>query len=1179
MKKPLVTLLLLVNLVKIIAGQGVYSKNLIPEPPNIASLNKFIDIPVSHHTGQAEINIPIFESTVGNELRFNLSLNYHTSGIKVAEIASNVGLGWALNAGGAISRKVNGLPDNNEGGYFRNSYTPEYFETLNDSDLAIFYKEHFVEDQNVDLLPDEYYYNFCGESGRMIISKNLEVQCVPSNNWKIEIMNILDCNNTTQWIITTENGTKFIFGRSMNNARAAIDVIDSWTAGSQGTISSESVWHLLEVILPNSNDFLEVFYEDYQQFYCNPNIDFFTKYDWILLPISVPADQIPYSSWSFNYGRTTIYGKRPSNINSSKFKIYFRHNFARQDILGDFALSAIEIKNVSDEIISKYELNYDHFYYSGALIGSVCGESNQNSRRYRLKLKSINYFSQSNSMLEWYKFEYLTGSQPERLSHAVDYWGYYNGHTENLTYIPTWTFDGITVPAGANRYPNINSNAFALYKIFYPTGGYSMFEYENHDIYDSDFIGENIEGIGPGYTETACVYSGKLIAGIPGFRHEGGNVQVKLYPSNNSCSFDIRCDQGTSGDCGFKIRILDSNHDIVWEAHGSLYENQEKKWSFYLPKSFDGEGYDLELLPCSQTSVIDNVHCCILTDPNVRSNSFYNKTIGGLRIKKIYNYSSSTSLSTIKSFNYQDTLNRSTGVIGVRPQYCYMLPFKYYPSIWYNDGLANAYYFFSNPIVELSNTNGSSVEYKFVTESIAGASGGQNGFISKTFSTHLDSPDYFINEYPFPPKVNYSWRRGLNKEEQIVKNESEASLKRNSKVYKIVDNNSNIWKFFGTILAPVEASNNLSQQKIMIEHYLNFSGYSYLQMDTSMTIFGSDSIKSITRYYYDNPQYQFITKISSIESNGDVIDREYKYPFDFISDPTYAYMVGRNELKTIVMEEIRKNNNIVDGNIFQYRRWGNSVYLKNHLYYDKGHYRTKALFYDYNSKGNCLGFLDRFPTSLNWGYNDNYSINYTVNSSITESASTSFENNESNGWTLYGENTILKAGDEAHTGEYVVKTNSTAGPFKTFVVGQEAEKHPGYTASVWVKGGAGAYLHIEVQDNWETRVEKFNVNDPQHWNLIEVEIPKSKYESLIGPDLEFKVYIAGDANALWDDIRFHPSDASMTTYTYAPLIGMTSQSDANNLPTYHEYDDFGRLKLIRDHKKNILKTFEYNYAH
>ena len=161
----------------------------------------------------------------------------------------------------------------------------------------------------------------------------------------------------------------------------------------------------------------------------------------------------------------------------------------------------------------------------------------------------------------------------------------------------------------------------------------------------------------------------------------------------------------------------------------------------------------------------------------------------------------------------------------------------------------------------------------------------------------------------------------------------------------------------------------------------------------------------------------------------------------------------------------------------------------------------------------------------------------------------------------------------------MVKTNSNAGPFKTFLVGLEAEKHPGYTASVWVKGSSGAYLYIEVKNHFETHVQKFNVDDPQKWKLLEIEIPKSNYASLMGPDLEFKVYIAGDANALWDDIRFHPSDASMTTYTYAPLIGMTSQSDANNLPTYYEYDPFGRLKYIRDHERNILKTFEYNYAH
>lgn len=235
----------------------------------------------------------------------------------------------------------------------------------------------------------------------------------------------------------------------------------------------------------------------------------------------------------------------------------------------------------------------------------------------------------------------------------------------------------------------------------------------------------------------------------------------------------------------------------------------------------------------------------------------------------------------------------------------------------------------------------------------------------------------------------------------------------------------------------------------------------------------------------------------------------------------------------------------------------------------------------YDDFGNVIEVSDENENhkSFLWGYNQTLSISSTTNSTDLEIGHTSFENNETNNWNRYGENVILKEGATAHSGEYVLKANSTAGPFKTFMVGQEAEKHPGYTASVWVKGGAEAFIHIEVNGNWSTHVRKNNVDDPQHWNLIEVEIPKSKYESLINWNLTFKVYIGGDANALWDDIRFHPSDASMTTYTYAPLIGMTSQSDANNLPTYYEYDDFGRLKLIRDHKKNILKTFEYNYAH
>ncbi len=53
--------------------------------------------------------------------------------------------------------------------------------------------------------------------------------------------------------------------------------------------------------------------------------------------------------------------------------------------------------------------------------------------------------------------------------------------------------------------------------------------------------------------------------------------------------------------------------------------------------------------------------------------------------------------------------------------------------------------------------------------------------------------------------------------------------------------------------------------------------------------------------------------------------------------------------------------------------------------------------------------------------------------------------------------------------------------------------------------------------------------------------------------------------------------AVITTYTYNPLIGMTSETDPNGKTTYYEYDDFGRLKCIKDHKGNVLKQMDYHY--
>jgi len=55
------------------------------------------------------------------------------------------------------------------------------------------------------------------------------------------------------------------------------------------------------------------------------------------------------------------------------------------------------------------------------------------------------------------------------------------------------------------------------------------------------------------------------------------------------------------------------------------------------------------------------------------------------------------------------------------------------------------------------------------------------------------------------------------------------------------------------------------------------------------------------------------------------------------------------------------------------------------------------------------------------------------------------------------------------------------------------------------------------------------------------------------------------------------SFAHVTTYTYKPLVGMLTATDPSGKTVYYEYDNFNRLKCIKDHTGKVIESYNYHY--
>ncbi|MCV6631074.1 MAG: hypothetical protein OIF50_14575 [Flavobacteriaceae bacterium] len=262
----------------------------VPNSPEAAAFAKYGDQESNLYTGTPNIKIPIY-SIQGSELSIPISLTYDASGVKVNQMASQVGLGWNLNLGGRISRQANGLPDDYiEGGYATMNDPIErqrVQDFINDSINASFEFQNFqaamdylgylklVNKNLIDTQPDLFSLNVLDLNDMLVFDYSMNSPKPKAlNNSRLKIFALRSdytTHNISEWTITGEDGTKYYFEVAEQTKRIADDNDDFVATNLVNTYNSS--WLLTKIVSANGFDEFVFNYETngfwYQDQYMN----------------------------------------------------------------------------------------------------------------------------------------------------------------------------------------------------------------------------------------------------------------------------------------------------------------------------------------------------------------------------------------------------------------------------------------------------------------------------------------------------------------------------------------------------------------------------------------------------------------------------------------------------------------------------------------------------------------------------------------------------------------------------------------------------------------------------------------------------------------------------------------------------------------------------------------------
>ena len=497
--------------------------------PSIASLAQYADVPVSYYSGRPNISIPLYTIETDN-FSLPIQLSYNASGIKVAQEASNVGLGWSLFAGGAITRQTRGAYDFSTFtplGYFYNRENYDYplNDMLNYNQVLQNVQTHPrlsypiygsipLPKHERDAEPDLFYYNFAGFSGKFIL------QAISNGEGKGIL---LDRKDNLSIYFKILGGTKIFTikdGQGIQYEFSLVEKSENWS--NSGLTSSandhsyqpritEDSWLLTKIILFNGEAINFKYKSDGLNGYVFKSVPVKSQYRFIPLVINPCSGNSPDNHYQISFNKSNARILDEIEWSQGLIKCY---TSARRDQDEPFSGNGENYRQKIDEIkvfakgersntlVKHYEFLYDYFKN---------GQSRNRYLNWRLKLLGIQEHPVKNiasTSPKKHTFRYNeTYDLPSKNSNNYDHWGYYNRarniqdiyipgeddadkrreileriknifQENNISYDISTSRERLMLD-GEDRSPNEEATKTGiLTEIKYPTGGTEKFDYE-----------------------------------------------------------------------------------------------------------------------------------------------------------------------------------------------------------------------------------------------------------------------------------------------------------------------------------------------------------------------------------------------------------------------------------------------------------------------------------------------------------------------------------------------------------------------------------------------------------------------------------------------------------------------------------------------------------------------------